>query len=211
MSAETVKPSVAHSYVLEVCDFVFNFVFGAEVLAKQWGLYPQQYFNSRWNKFDFAVVMVSFFGVAIDNLDSGITGALDPMVLRTLRTVRVFRILRAFRIFKAAEGLQNLVRTLLRSLTSVGNLAALLLLLFFVVGVLAVELYAGIPMCDAPNCCALLFALDMHDNVCIFFKPFHALVVYVCVRARVRGQKHGFEACFEDVTAGPSSGRHVLL
>jgi hypothetical protein len=158
MSAETVKPSVAHTYVLEVCDFVFNFVFGAEVLAKQWGLYPQQYFNSRWNKFDFAVVMVSFFGVAIDNLDSGITGALDPMVLRTLRTVRVFRILRAFRIFKAAEGLQNLVRTLLRSLTSVGNLAALLLLLFFVVGVLAVELYAGIPVCERPTAPALLSA-----------------------------------------------------
>jgi len=151
MSAETVTQGVTHIYILNLCDFIFNFVFGAEVLAKQWGLYPQQYFSSRWNKFDFAVVMVSFFGVAIENLDSSITGALDPMVLRTLRTIRVFRILRAFRIFKAAEGLQNLVRTLLRSLTSVGNLAALLLLLFFVVGVLTVELYAGIPMCDVPN------------------------------------------------------------
>ena len=34
-----------------------------------------------------------------------------------------------------------MVRTLLRSLTAVGNLAALLLLLFFVVGVLCVEMF----------------------------------------------------------------------
>ena len=141
MSADSAKSSSSQSYALGVFEFVFNFVFGTEVIAKEWGLYPKMYFNSKWNKFDFAVVMVSYIGIAIDNLGSAITQGLDPTLLRVLRIVRVFRILRAFRIFKAAQGLQNLVRTLLRSLTAVGNLAGLLLLLFFVIGVLCVELF----------------------------------------------------------------------
>jgi voltage-dependent calcium channel T type alpha-1G len=141
MAADTPKSSDIHTRILGVLEFVFNFVFGTEVIAKLWGMYPKQYFNSRWNKFDFVVVMFSYAGIAVFNLGSEFTAGLNPTMLRILRIVRIFRILRAFRIFKAAQGLQNLVRTLLRSLTAVGNLAALLLLLFFVVGVLCVELF----------------------------------------------------------------------
>jgi len=142
MSCESYKSSAGQAAFLTWVDFVFNYVFGMEVVAKLWALYPKQYFSSRWNKFDFVVVMVSFLGIAIDNVGTDL--ALNPTILRVLRIVRIFRILRAFRIFKAAQGLQNLVRTLLRSLNAVGNLAALLLLLFFVVGVLTVELYGNL-------------------------------------------------------------------
>jgi hypothetical protein len=144
MSAESFKSDSSQEEFLRTIDYIFNFVFGMEVVTKQWGLFPRHYFRSKWNKFDFAVVLVSYFGIAIDNLSEGVTASLNPTILRILRIVRIFRILRAFRIFKAAQGLQNLVKTLLRSLTAVGNLAALLLLLFFVVGVLAVELYGNI-------------------------------------------------------------------
>jgi len=139
MASESFHPGGEMISFLGITDFFFNFVFGAEVCAKLWGLYPRQYVISRWNKFDFAVVMVSFFGIAIDL--QGATIALNPTILRVLRIFRVFRILRAFRIFKALEGLQKLVRTLLRSLGAVGNLGALLLLLFFIIGILAVELF----------------------------------------------------------------------
>ena len=144
MSADTAKGSEVQTNLLLIFEFVFNFVFGSEVIAKQWGMYPVNYFNSRWNKFDFIVVMISYLGIAIDNLGQAITAGLNPSAIRILRLVRIFRILRAFRIFKAAQGLQNLVRTLLRSLTAVGNLAALLLLLFFVVGVLCVEIFGSL-------------------------------------------------------------------
>ncbi|KAJ1470346.1 Ion transport protein-domain-containing protein [Baffinella frigidus] len=125
----------------------------AAVVAKLFALYPQQYFISSWNrfdfivvmqycisswnKFDFIVVMVSFAGILIDHLGSAID--LNPTILRVLRIVRIFRILRAFRIFKAAQGLQNLVRTLTRSLGAVTNLGTLLILLFFVAGVFCLE------------------------------------------------------------------------
>lgn len=169
MSCESYKSSAGQANFLTTVDYIFNFVFGSEVVFKLWALYPKQYFSSRWNKFDFVVVMVSFLGIAIDNVGADL--ALNPTILRVLRIVRIFRILRAFRIFKAAQGLQNLVRTLLRSLNAVGNLAALLLLLFFVVGVLTVELYGNLCTDDFEpylpdgrmNRCSLLQDEDLLD------------------------------------------------
>ena len=58
MSAESFMSSEQHAQILAVFDFVFNFVFGAEVVAKMAGLYPAGYFSSNWNRFDFIVVMV---------------------------------------------------------------------------------------------------------------------------------------------------------
>jgi len=146
MSAETFQASEQHRNMLAVFDFLFNFVFAAEVVAKLFALYPQQYFISSWNRFDFIVVMVSFSGILIDHLGSAID--LNPTILRVLRIVRIFRILRAFRIFKAAQGLQNLVRTLTRSLGAVTNLGTLLILLFFVAGVFCVDFYSGLCLDD---------------------------------------------------------------
>lgn len=148
MAGESYLSGDTQTTVLQTFDFVFNFVFGAEVIAKMYGMYPAQYFGSRWNQFDFVVVMVSFTGIAFDSLST--TLAMNPTILRVLRIVRIFRILRAFRIFKAAQGLQNLVRTLLRSLNAISSLGALLLLLFFVVGVLCVTTYGNL-CADVPH------------------------------------------------------------
>mmetsp|Transcript_36006 Transcript_36006/g.86996 ORF Transcript_36006/g.86996 Transcript_36006/m.86996 type:complete len:1485 (+) Transcript_36006:2-4456(+) len=142
MASEAYHQSSQQQMFLSFTDFFFNFVFGCEVVSKQFGLYPKQYFSSRWNRFDFAVVMISFLCIAMDL--QGASLDLNPTILRVLRIFRIFRILRAFRIFKSLEGLQKLVRTLIKSLTAVGNLGALLLLLFFIVGILTVELFGSI-------------------------------------------------------------------
>lgn len=62
MSCESYKSSAGQANFLTTVDYIFNFVFGSEVVFKLWALYPKQYFSSRWNKFDFVVVMVSFLG-----------------------------------------------------------------------------------------------------------------------------------------------------
>jgi len=142
MACETSKQGQAQQALLSVADVLFNLCFAGEVVLKLIALHPLFYFKSNWNKFDFAVVMVSFFGIAFDM--QGASLAVNPTILRVLRIFRLFRLLRAFRIFKAAEGLQRLVRTLMRSLGAVGNLGALLLLLFFIIGVLSVEMFGNL-------------------------------------------------------------------
>jgi hypothetical protein len=44
MSCESYKSSGAQSEFLTTVDFVFNFVFGSEVVAKLWAQYPKQVF-----------------------------------------------------------------------------------------------------------------------------------------------------------------------
>ena len=104
MACESNKYGAWQATFLAFADVFFNFCFGAEACAKLYCLYPRQYLNSSWNRFDFTVVIVSYIGIAFDL--SGSTIAINPTILRVLRIFRLFRLLRAFRIFKAAEGLQ---------------------------------------------------------------------------------------------------------
>jgi hypothetical protein len=162
MASEAYKLSSVQAKFIKTADFVFNFVFGSEMICKIFGLRAKYYYSSSWNIFDFSVVMLSYCGIALDLFGAVIS--LNPTIIRSLRIFRIFRyldkiipvcsplelvvtplylhrILRAFRIFRAAQGLQNLIRTLGRSLKEVSNLGMLLLLLFFITSVMVVEAF----------------------------------------------------------------------
>eukprot|EP00291_Cryptomonas_curvata_P014439 CAMPEP_0172153224 /NCGR_PEP_ID=MMETSP1050-20130122/1310_1 /TAXON_ID=233186 /ORGANISM="Cryptomonas curvata, Strain CCAP979/52" /LENGTH=988 /DNA_ID=CAMNT_0012821705 /DNA_START=410 /DNA_END=3377 /DNA_ORIENTATION=- len=139
MASEAYKLSSVQAKFIKTADFVFNFVFGSEMICKIFGLRAKYYYSSSWNIFDYSVVMLSFCGIAMDLFGAVIS--LNPTIIRSLRIFRIFRILRAFRIFRAAQGLQNLIRTLGRSLKEVSNLGMLLLLLFFITSVMVVEAF----------------------------------------------------------------------
>jgi len=147
MALESYQPSLWQRDYLTISNFFFNYIFGLECIIKLIAERPKGYFNNNWNRFDFFIVLISFVGVAVD--ESGATVDLNPTILRVLRVFRIFRILRAFRIFKAAKGLQSIVEALAKSLPAIGNLAALLLLLFFIYGILSVELYGN--LCTTPD------------------------------------------------------------
>jgi hypothetical protein len=142
MAVESFKQSQWQLDFSVVANYFFTFVFGWECIFKLYGLYPRRYYTSAWNRFDFFIVMISFAGIAIDNLGSSV--GLNPTVLRVLRIFRIFRILRAFRIFKAAKGLQAIISTLVNSLTALMNLFAMLALVFFIFAVLGITLYGGV-------------------------------------------------------------------
>jgi len=139
MAFESYHQSLWQTQFLVISNYMFTNVFGLECVMKLIAFLPKRYFADGWNKFDFTIVMISFMGVAIE--ESGATIALNPTILRVLRVFRIFRILRAFRIFKAAKGLQTIVDSLRKSLPAVGNLAGVLFLLFFIFGILAVEIF----------------------------------------------------------------------
>jgi len=151
MAFESYKQSLWQQQFLVISNYFFTYVFGLECVMKLIAYLPKRYFKDGWNKFDFTIVMISFMGVAIE--ESGATIALNPTILRVLRVFRIFRILRAFRIFKAAKGLQAIVDTLGKSLPAVGNLGGLLFLLFFIYGILAVQLFGNLCITEdqSPN------------------------------------------------------------
>jgi len=141
MATESFQPSDGQLVFDAWANFFFTFIFGFECAFKMYALTPGRYFVSAWNKFDFFIVSVSFIGVVIDNAAGAID--IDPSILRILRIFRIFRILRAFRIFKSLKDLQNIVMALGASAGQVLNLGMLLMLLFFIFGVLAVNIGGG--------------------------------------------------------------------
>ena len=89
MATEAYKLSKVQAKFIEVADFVFNFIFGSEMILKLVGLRGKHYFSSSWNLFDFTVVMISYGGILIDMYGSVVS--LNPSVVRTLRIFRIFR------------------------------------------------------------------------------------------------------------------------
>jgi hypothetical protein len=89
MATEAYKLSSIQAKFIDTADFVFNFVFGSEMILKLIGLRGKYYFATNWNRFDFTVVMISYGGILIDMFRSVIS--LDPSIVRTLRIFRIFR------------------------------------------------------------------------------------------------------------------------
>jgi len=142
MAFESFKQSDFQNQFAIVTNFFFTFIFGWECIFKIYANHPRRYFVNGWNKFDFFIVMISYLGIAVDNLGTSV--GVNPTVLRVLRVFRIFRILRAFRIFKAAKGLQAIIATLANSLSALMNLFGMLALVFFIFSVLGITIFGGI-------------------------------------------------------------------
>ena len=74
---------------LDAVQRFFTAVFALEAATKIVALFPTEYFASRWNCFDFAIVCGSIIGIATGNA----SGKLANM-LRVFRVLRIFRLVR---------------------------------------------------------------------------------------------------------------------
>ncbi|CAK8686115.1 unnamed protein product [Clavelina lepadiformis] len=115
-------------------DFVFAF-FAAEMLVKMiamgvWG--KLGYLGEAWNRLDFFIVLC---GMLEYTLPVG-----EVMNFTAIRTVRVLRPLRAI---NRVPSMRILVMLLLDTLPMLGNVLMLCSFVFFVFGVIAVQLWAG--------------------------------------------------------------------
>jgi voltage-gated sodium channel len=115
---------------LHAIDRVVLAIFAAEVAIKLLARAPRwwTYFADPWNVFDFIIVAVCFLPAA---------HAPFAAVLRLARIVRVLRLVTAL------PKLQILVGALLKSLPSMGYVGLLLGLLFYIYGVLGVNLFGA--------------------------------------------------------------------
>jgi hypothetical protein len=117
---------------VDVGEYVFLAVFGVEMLMKIVAMgfvYGENsYLRDAWNRLDFAVVIL------------GVMSTLNLGNFSALRTVRVLRPLRSITIIPS---MRNLVVTLLKSMPLLLDVCVLVGFLFFLFGLVGVQLFAG--------------------------------------------------------------------
>ncbi|XP_053550714.1 voltage-dependent T-type calcium channel subunit alpha-1H [Bombina bombina] len=121
--------------ILEAFDgFIFAF-FAVEMIIKMvaLGIFGQKcYLGDTWNRLDFFIVMAGMMEYSLDG---------HNVSLSAIRTVRVLRPLRAI---NRVPSMRILVTLLLDTLPMLGNVLLLCFFVFFIFGIVGVQLWAGL-------------------------------------------------------------------
>ena len=116
-------------HVLHIFNLVFVAIFTVEAVLKLLGLGVVYYFYIDWNKFDFAIVVVS------------LVSELPFLGEVNLTAFRIIRVARLLRMIKASKQLQDLLRTLYLALNNIANVGVLFMLIIFVFAVAGMDLF----------------------------------------------------------------------
>ena len=146
MGLDTRSDDPNWAFALEFSNFLFSAVFFVEALMK--GIaFGKSYLKDPWNRFDFALVLLSILQVLLLVLQQNVIKFRSYI----LRIFRVFRILRILRLVKRAGDVRILLETISYSLPHIANIGAFLCLLFFIYAVLGVNLFSNIKYGDYLN------------------------------------------------------------
>ncbi|XP_015232826.1 PREDICTED: voltage-dependent T-type calcium channel subunit alpha-1H [Cyprinodon variegatus] len=122
------------SFLQTLDDGIFAF-FAGEMVVKMvaLGVIGQKgYLGDTWNRLDFFIVIVGMLEYSLDG---------HNVSLSAIRTVRVLRPLRAI---NRVPSMRILVTLLLDTLPMLGNVLALCFFVFFIFGIVGVQLWAGL-------------------------------------------------------------------
>eukprot|EP00960_Hanusia_phi_P043183 755907-Hanusia_phi.AAC.2 len=141
MMVMTYRASPVQNQIFVTTNYIFTCIYGSEALCKLFAFFPSRYFESRTNKFEFLIVVLSYIGIALEL--QGTLLHVSPSFVRMLRLVRIVRVLRAYRLLnvKAVKGLRNMIETLVKSLPYVLDVCAMLMVIYFIFGMLMVGLF----------------------------------------------------------------------
>lgn len=118
--------------VFDALEWVFCFIFIAELVAKLWYL-RWGFFSSAWNNLDFILVFITVVDVLVlGQLAKGNSELKKLSVLRMLRIMRVARMVRFLRIFKE---LWLIIKGLIDSLKTILWVTIMLFLVLYVFGI----------------------------------------------------------------------------
>ncbi|XP_078237435.1 voltage-dependent T-type calcium channel subunit alpha-1H isoform X3 [Pogona vitticeps] len=145
--------------ILEAFDhFIFAF-FAVEMVIKMvaLGIFGQKcYLGDTWNRLDFFIVIAGMMEYSLDG---------HNVSLSAIRTVRVLRPLRAI---NRVPSMRILVTLLLDTLPMLGNVLLLCFFVFFIFGIVGVQLWAGL----LRNRCFLDTNFQMTYNL-TFLHPYY--------------------------------------
>ncbi|XP_071968470.1 voltage-dependent T-type calcium channel subunit alpha-1G isoform X7 [Engystomops pustulosus] len=134
-------------------DFIFAF-FAVEMIIKMFalGIFGQKcYLGDTWNRLDFFIVIAGMLEYSLD---------LQNVSFSAVRTVRVLRPLRAI---NRVPSMRILVTLLLDTLPMLGNVLLLCFFVFFIFGIVGVQLWAGLlrNRCFLPENFSLPVSLEL--------------------------------------------------
>jgi len=152
----------AQVFALSLSEYFFLSVFGLECIMKLLGFGPKSYFRDPDNRFDFAVLILGWAGVAVE---------LQYPDLPNVSVFKVFRLGRLLRLLRRIRRLWALVLTVIRAGLGLFNLLIFSLISVLSFAVLGVELFrtkfllAGSQdYQDVPNAIFALFKVVTGDN-----------------------------------------------
>ncbi|MEE6515745.1 hypothetical protein FKM82_024782 [Ascaphus truei] len=134
-------------------DFIFAF-FAVEMIIKMFalGIFGKKcYLGDTWNRLDFFIVVAGMLEYSLD---------LQNVSFSAVRTVRVLRPLRAI---NRVPSMRILVTLLLDTLPMLGNVLLLCFFVFFIFGIVGVQLWAGLlrNRCFLPENFSLPVSLEL--------------------------------------------------
>ncbi|CAL8312722.1 unnamed protein product [Arctogadus glacialis] len=121
--------------ILQAFDAFIYVFFALEMVVKMvaLGIFGQRcYLGDTWNRLDFFIVMSGMVEYSLD---------LQNINLSAIRTVRVLRPLKAI---NRVPSMRILVNLLLDTLPMLGNVLLLCFFVFFIFGIIGVQLWAGL-------------------------------------------------------------------
>uniref|UniRef100_A0A0K0DND5 Ion_trans domain-containing protein n=1 Tax=Angiostrongylus cantonensis TaxID=6313 RepID=A0A0K0DND5_ANGCA len=172
--------------ILALIDHAIFAYFSAEMVIKIIALGftgPAAYLSDTWNRLDFFIVMA---GIAEFLLQEYLGGNIN---LTAIRTVRVLRPLRAV---NRIPSMRILVNLLLDTLPMLGNVLLLCFFVFFIFGIVGVQLWAGL----LRNRCVINLPRTVSENqsalfngvkLTRFYIPEDTSLEYICSHADANG------------------------
>ncbi|CAL2050633.1 unnamed protein product [Caenorhabditis brenneri] len=169
--------------IIDNCIFVY---FAIEMVIKIMALGfcgPAAYMSDTWNRLDFFIVMA---GIAEFVLHEYLGGNIN---LTAIRTVRVLRPLRAV---NRIPSMRILVNLLLDTLPMLGNVLLLCFFVFFIFGIVGVQLWAGL----LRNRCVINLPKSISENqsalfnnvkLTRFYIPEDTSLEYICSQPDANG------------------------
>lgn len=117
--------------VSEICSSVFVIEASFKIIALGAG-----YFRSKWNRFDFSIVVGLIIGFILK-----LTIADAQLAVSISSIISLLRIGRLVRLIRLVKSLRTIVNSIVTALPGLVNIGGLLLLLFFVYAVIGMQLY----------------------------------------------------------------------
>eukprot|EP01060_Flectonema_neradi_P028643 TRINITY_DN3854_c3_g1_i1.p1 TRINITY_DN3854_c3_g1~~TRINITY_DN3854_c3_g1_i1.p1 ORF type:complete len:2094 (+),score=318.99 TRINITY_DN3854_c3_g1_i1:61-6342(+) len=124
-------PSSQYLVAFDVLNYIFIVIYVGEFAVKVYAYTFTTFWRDNWNRFDMVVLVVSLCGIFVGE---------------SLTFFRVFRVGRVLRLFHMSKGLAKMFTALLYALPPLFNIGILLACVFFVFGVLGVDLYGEIDL-----------------------------------------------------------------
>ncbi|XP_064107830.1 muscle calcium channel subunit alpha-1-like isoform X37 [Macrobrachium nipponense] len=159
----------AYTHALDILNLIFTAVFALEFVLKIMAFRFKYYFGDAWNVFDFIIVLGSFIDIVYSEVNKLVTNqaqaaaaSMDAEYYRnrkqenppdwpgsnlfSINFFRLFRVMRLVKLLSKGEGIRTLLWTFIKSFQALPYVALLILLLFFIYGVVGMQVFGKIAL-----------------------------------------------------------------